>query len=333
MQSSKKTYHLTCISEALSPITYGMKTAGNSTLIARESVALPGGRRDLPILWANGLKHQLLREHGAAHLLDRLGIDSAIDERIIVFLFNGGVYHLGGGHDKTSTRVDAARLFPLVSLAGGCLPGQFLHGAAIISSGYLICTENIPLVRALLPAGFSIEENVDQFRAAEEYIGQLQNYKHDGRRPHADLLASDARTLKQTTGKENPMMPHGGECVLRGAVFAHRIILNEVTEVELGCMLDSIARWQHAGAAIGGQLARGNGTLKISIYLSPDVDQESARSAYLAHVDSVKNEAVSFLNMTFDWTPPAEGTEKKGKKPKRPKGGEDADANLPIGAA
>ena len=113
----KGTYHLFCVSEAIAPITYGFKTAGNQSLVAREDVVLPEGRRALPILWANGLKHQLLREHAAAYIVERLGMDAMVDERMLAFLFNGGVYHLGGGYDKTSTRVDVARLFPMVSLA------------------------------------------------------------------------------------------------------------------------------------------------------------------------------------------------------------------------
>ena len=181
-----------------------------------------------------------------------------------------------------------------------------------------------------MPAGFELDEQAT-FRPAEEYVGAMQSYKHDGRKNHAELLASDARTLKDTTGKENPMMPHGGECVLRGAAFAHRIILNDVTEVELGCMLDSIARWQHAGAAIGGQRARGNGTLKISVHVSPNADLDAARAAYLTHVDANREEAVKFINEMFDWRPPEEG-EKKARKPKKPKGGSDADASLPISA-
>lgn len=326
----KSTYHLFCLSEAIAPITYGSKVSGNEMLIARESVVLPEGRRSLPVLWANGLKHQLLREHAAAYLLSRLGIDGLVDERMLAFLFNGGIYHLGGGSDRTATRVEVSRLFPLVSLAGGCLPGQLLHGAAIVSHGYLICQCNIGLVRAMLPAAFDLPDDTE-FRPAEEYVGHLQSYKHDARKSHADLLHEDARPLKLTTGKENPMMPHGGECVLRGAVFAHRIILNDVTEIELGCMLDSIARWQHAGSAIGGQSARGNGTLKIHIHVAPDADQESARAAYLAHVESVRDEATAFLNTMFDWKPPEDGDKKaKGKKPKAPKGDSDADATAPT---
>lgn len=323
---SKRTYNLFCVSEAMAPITYGMKTEGNVAIIARENVVLPEGRRSLPILWANGLKHQLLREHAAAYILDRLGIDGLIDERQLIFLMNGGIYHLGGGADRTSTRVEVARLFPMVALAGGCLPGQLLHGSAIVSHGYLCCRENAGLVRAMLPAAFDLPDDT-VFRPAEEYVGSLQSYKHDARKSHADLLHGDARPLKLTTGKENPMMPHGGECVLRGAVFAHRIILNDVTDIELGCMLDSIARWQHAGGAIGGQSARGNGTLKIHIHVAPDADQESARAAYLAHVESVRDEATVFLNAMFDWKPPEDGDKKaKGKKPKAPKGDEDETA-------
>jgi hypothetical protein len=326
---ASKTYHIFCLSEAIAPITYGMKTEGNEGIVARESVMLPEGRRELPILWANGLKHQLVREHAAIYTIGSLGLPGLIDERMLVWFFNGGIFHQSSGHDRTATRVDAARLFPMISLAGGCLPGQMLHAAAIISHGHLVCSENLPLIRAILPAGFELDEEIS-LRPAEEYVGHLQSYKHDGRKNHPEMLAPDARTLELTTGKENPMMPHAGECVLRGAVFAHRIILNDVTEIELGCLLDSIARWQHAGGAIGGQRARGNGAMKISLHVSPDADQAAARAAYLAHVESVRDEAVAFLNTAFAWAPPEEG---KGKTRGRPKKNGAPDAGTPITAA
>lgn len=223
----------------------------------------------------------------------------------------------------------------MISLAGGCLPGQMLHSAAVISHGYLCCRENAGLVQALMPPGFQMPDGA--MRPAEEYVGSVQSYKHDGRKPHADLLSDNARTLEQTTGKANPMMPYGGECVLRGAAFAHRIILNDVSEIELGAMVDSLARWQHAGGAIGGQRARGNGALKISIHVGPDADLEAARAAYLAHVDTVREEAVAFLDTAFDWTPPVdsegEAKGKRGRKAKDKGGDKDADANPLIAGA
>lgn len=290
----RKTYQITCLSEAVSPITHMSGTAGNEAIIAREPVVTPDGIVYVPFLSGNALRHRCLREPGMLWLIERYGLRGRLNLTQLNFLLHGGNLTESNSHENTARIAECYRLFPLLRLVAGCLPNQILAGTVDAWRGMLVCEEN----RRHLPAELLPDERL---KAAESFIGNWQYTRGD-----AGKLAIAAENSGDVA--ESSLMIFSGQCVTRGAVFLHGFTLRRVTEIELGAALLSLALWQAEGGAIGGQAARGHGRLSTRLYL-PDVDQQQAIDCYVAHVDAVQDEAIAWLDACFT----------KAEKPKKGK--------------
>jgi len=284
-----QTYKIHCLSEALSPITHMSRTEGNEALINREEIHTPNGRRFMPFLTGNALRHRMVRDPGARFLLRRWELEGKLNMRALNFLFHGGTLTEGSGREDTAGVADLYRLFPLYRLLGGSLPGQIVPGSLIAEQGVVICRENLPRLRGCCP--FDLPGNL---RSAEEFVGGWQYTRSDVRISSPDLASRDAE------GDKLQLMPFTGQSIIPGAMIWHGFIAQHAGELEMGALLLSIALWLDQGATIGGSSARGHGRLATSIHLEPEVDVTALMQAYIAHVDAVREEAIAWLNAAFE---------------------------------
>lgn len=296
---STKTYRVFCLSEAIAPITHMSGSSGNESLVMREPVVTPKGVAWVPSLTGNALRHRVVREPGWRYLIDRYDLAGKLTLPQLNYAFHGGNLTEGGGRENTRRIADMQRIFPLSRLIGGCLPDQILSGSLDVWRGRLVCEENRTGLIADMPEGW--EFPADQLRSAEAFVSGYQYTRGDAGKTVADLLPDmivDGELLRGENydGKSN-LMIFSGQAVTRGACFVHGFVLKHVSQLELGALLWSIHLWQDAGGTIGGQAARGHGRLATWTHVGDD--GEAAIDAYLAHVDTVKDEAVAWLNSAF----------------------------------
>ena len=218
------------------------------------------------------------------------------------YCLHGGNLTEGGGRENTARIAAMQRIFPLSRLVGGCLPDQVLSGSLDVWRGRLVCEENRSGLQADLADGFELP--TEQMRSAEHFVSGYTYTRSDAAKTAADLLSGrdDNGELfaspveLEPTGNSN-LMIFSGQSVLPGALFLHGFVLKHVSELEYGALLWSLNLWQASGGTIGGQASRGHG--RLTTYIHCDDDGDQAVDAYLSHVDSVKDDAVSWLNDAF----------------------------------
>ncbi len=300
----RKTYKITCISTALSPLTHNRGSEGNETIINTEPVAQPDGSiATVPVLSGNSLRNRMVRSSGAGYLVDAYGLRGILSVEQCRYLFAGGQLTQKSASESLTRVARIWRLFPLLRILGGCLPDMIVPGNLICERGTLICAENRHLMRDLIDDA--------PLHSGWHYIGRYQYTRVDPIKSNAESVSAAPALISDKSAQ----MIYSGQTIMAGAGFLHGFYLPDAQTVELGALLHSIRLWENAGGIIGGMGGRGHGRLRTKWAISPDIDAEAAIAEYISHVEAVKDEAVAALKDEF--TPKAEGEKKaRGKKAK-----------------
>lgn len=345
---STRTYRILCLSQAASPITHMARTEGNEAVVARQQVMTEHGRREVPGLSGNALRHRAVREPGMRFLVHAWGLAGELTLDQLNFMFHGGALTRGSGRENTRLIADHQRISPLGRLLGGCLPEQILDGSLLVSPGILICEENRERIGQLW--GDAVDE-LPPLRPAESFVAGYQYTRGDARKHGIGLLRRDragtdgavadvrptsdgsaqgsflgepaeassvaapaAATDKSAKGKDSNLMIFSGQHVMPGSLFLHDFILRNVSRVELGALMWSLRLWQADGGTIGGQAARGHGRLCTAIVSDDaDLDLDGACAAYLEHVATHRDQGAAWLVAAFA-EPEVTGTSAKAKR-------------------
>jgi hypothetical protein len=291
-----RTTEILCLSECLSPITHMSGSEGNESIVAREAVVTPRGVAMVPFLSGNAIRHRAVREPGMRWLIERWGLAGKLTLPQLNFLMHGGALTEGGAREDLGRAAAIGRLMPLARLLGGCLPDQVLAGSLHCWRGTLVCEENRPALESMglpLPG---------RLRPAESFVSGYQYTRSDAAKD--GVAAADSAT----GGAASNLMIFTGQCVMRGAAFAHGFTVRHGSDLEAGALLWSLRLWQGGGATVGGQAARGHGRLGLSVLSGyrPAI-ADSLAECYVAHCDAVREEAVSWLDSAFAARPKARG--------------------------
>lgn len=303
--STVASYEITCLAEALSPLSHAMGVEGNEQILARGPVVGELGIADVPRLSGNQIRHRMVREPGMSWLVEEYGLRGRLTLPMAAFLFHGGSLTKGGGREDLRRVADWQRIFPLGRLLGGCLPDQVLAGSLNCGQGVLVCRENQRRLERMLPAEALPSGSL---RPAVSLVSRHQYTR-------GSVASSHPSFLEDTKGEHDSPGIFAGEHVIPGALFVLTFSAMNVSTAELGSLLCSLETWSDCGASLGGLAARGHGRLALSIIQeSADVDLEAAKREYRAHVRSVREEAVEWLFTQF--APAKEAAEKKAKAKK-----------------
>ena len=285
-----KCYRLIAISEATAPITHMAGVSGNESIVAREPVATERGTAWVPHLSGNALRHRCVREPGMRHLIDACGLAGSLTLEQMNFLLHGGALTKGGGVEDLPLVIEVAEVAPLVKLVGGALPAQILAGSLNVGRGMLACEENQACLRAMLPEGALPDSAL---RPAESFVSGYQYTRGDARKT-APKLAKDL-----DDGSDGNLMIFAGQAVMRGAIFVHSFVVRHGELIEVGALVDAIARWQAAGGTIGGQASRGHGSLSTTLVNPDGIDLDACRAEYLESVEANKERFADWLTRAF----------------------------------
>lgn len=297
-------YRVHLWSECLAPMTHMKGVEGNEALVAREPVDTPSGKRWVPHLSANAVRHRLVREPGGLWLIDAIGLRGKLSLRQLNFLLHGGNLTDSTGREDTARIAEMQESFPLLRLLGGALPDQILKGSLVAWRGLLVCEENRPHLPANLPPGFGLPDR--PIKPAEHFVEGYQYTRGDAARS-PDLY--DPATA-DPDAKSNRMI-FAGQQVIRGAVFSHGFEIAHGSELEYGCLMHALGLWQSQGGSVGGMASKGHGRLATAV-LGGD-DPGGAVAAYVAHVEAHADRCRAWLEKVFRAKEPKPDRPAKGK--------------------
>lgn len=281
-------YRVHLWSEAVAPITHMRGVEGNEALIAREPIDTPAGKRWVPHLSANALRHRLVREPGGLWLIERLGLKGQLSLMQLNFILHGGNLTDSTGREDTARIAEMQELFPLLRLMGGALPDQILKGSLLMWRGMLLCEENRPHLP--LPNGFELP--AVPLKPAEHYVEGYQYTRGDASK---DPQWYDPAT-RDHEAKSN-LMIFSGQSVIRGAVFLHGFDIPHGSQLEYGCLMHALGLWQSQGGSVGGMASKGHGRLATAVIGGEDATE--AVAAYVAHVDDHAEQCRAWLTRVF----------------------------------
>jgi hypothetical protein len=301
---------------------------GNRAVLRREDVLTPLGRRSVPCLSGNAIRHAL-REAGSVWLADAGAMPGGLTQPEVYYLISGGSGFGGrGGREAPANDREMRRLLPHGSILGGCTPRDIFGGRLAADFGVLVCAENARRLQRFLPPDVHIDGL--QLRPAEACIGRYLYTRHALSDMTAAYsaevdLAERRAALAAYKGKrprpgrpedmwldgEDPdksqQMLYEGECVIAGAAFVHRLRLHHCSRVEVGALLWALRLWQYAGGHIGGMAARGHGQLATAILLDPEPDGDPV-AEYIRYAQQHAREAADWIRRQFRPEPRPEGT-------------------------
>lgn len=296
-------YRVYVWSETASPCTHMRGVEGNEAMLAREPIDTPAGKRWIPVLSANAIRHRCIREPGALYLVQMLGLRGRLTLQQLNFLLHGGNLTDSTGREDTARIAEMQELFPLLRLLGGALPDQILKGSLLAWRGILVCEENRNRIQASLPNGFTLP--VQSLKPSEHYVESYQYTRGDAAK-RVDWYNEESRDPE---AKSN-LMIYAGQQVISGAAFFHGFDIPHSSELELGCLLHSLSLWQAQGGSIGAMASKGHGRLN-SMLIGFDWDRDALIEQYTQHVADHAEQCVSWLEKVFT---------KKEKKEKKEKG-------------
>lgn len=295
------TFNVHCISEAISPISHMMGVSGNESVLNKESVLYNNTIIKIPVLSGNALRHKTVREPGANFLVDALGLRGELSIDQANYLYNGGSLTESSTNSNMNAIADMQMLFPFCRMLGGALRNQVVGGSLFVNRGLLVCAENKESIQKQLPVGYDMPE--EAFHSAENFVSKHQYTTSDVNK------TKDASTLLETQMGENDksgLMIYAGQNVIKGALFYHSYILNNVSPLEVGALLHSLFMWQKNGGTIGGSSRIGHGKLNTEYifegekdFFDQELNPERLIADYICHVDSHKEHCVDWIKTTF----------------------------------
>jgi len=321
-----RTYRLTCLSEALSPITHMMGTSGNESIINREYVYTQSMTKAVPVLSGNAIRHRMVREPGAMYLIRQYDLEGQMSIDMANFLLVGGSLSQSSISDNLRQIAQMQTLFPLLRLLGGSLTNQVVGGSLYVLRGVMLCEENRRVLSRMLPDGYDLP-NTD-LRSCEEYVSEYQYTRGDARRlqgtqkllsvpdvPVTPTLAADG-FVDDLLGEKSNLMLYSGQTVKTGAMFLHGFYCQNISRLELGALYHALALWEQSGSTIGGQARIGHGRIQLSMlhadgkdFYGTEIDPAECVTAYIEHVQQHRDDAVDWLQTAF----PLKESRKKAK--------------------
>lgn len=298
-----KTHKIHMLLETLSPLTHMMGTNGNEALINREAVIYKDEIRHLPVISGNAIRHKLIREPGANFVIGACNLAGKMNIDQLNYLFNGGSLVESSVSCNTRKIADMQTILPLYRLLGGCLKNQVVAGSLNVHRGMLICRENAERISSILPDDCKIDNTIFP---AERFIDQYQYTRGDAKKmKDIDFFAAIDELCAGEEKEKSNLMIFNGQTIVAGTMFYLGFVLNNVSNLELGALFDSLTRWN---GFIGGQGSRGHGRCKIYLVASEGLEVAPLIVAYKEHIMSKKEEIKAWLAEAF----PSKRT-KKGK--------------------
>ena len=277
-----------------------MGVSGNESLLNREPVLYNHAIRYVPVLSGNAIRHKMVWHPGAYHLIKTCGLVGKLTLDQANYLFNGGSLTESSTADNLAKIVEMQELLPLIRLLGGALRNQVIGGSLIVKRGMLVCEENRALIERELPEYLLKELPEQRLRSCEDFISRFQYTRMDAVK--LGVVDSSERDERE---KSNQMI-YAGQSIIAGSVFYHGFILQNVSQLEVGAILNALYAWDKFDSAIGGMSRIGHGALRTSFameggegFFGNELNPAGLIIEYQNHCEENRDKIVSWLNNAF----------------------------------
>jgi len=311
-----KTVRIHALSTAISPLSHMMGVQGNESILNRAKVMSGGQIHEVPVLSGNAIRHKMVREPGASHIVQSVGLYGKLNIDQANYLFYGGSLTESAIADNLKKIAEMQELLPLYRLLGGSLKNQVISGSLLVSAGTLVCDENRETLEKLLPP--HLIQGTPELRSCEDYVSGHQYTRGDARKKPG-AVSPDADTDDKTG-----LMIYSGQNVIAGAVFYHSFILQNVSRLEVGALAACVQDWQKDGGTIGGMARIGHGKLETKLcvdggnFFGDEIDLCAYADEYRAHVLDNRESIVAWLADAFPDKPKAAKPPKTKEKDAQP---------------
>lgn len=247
---------LLCI-RCLTPMVHNAGTVRNRTYVNRQSFAGDGRLSRVPIISANSLRHNLLREPLGLDLIDRYNLKEQLTKPQLRLLTAGGNQASEkGGRIDLQDEQKLRRAIPAISLLGAGLPTGPIESRITVSDGVLLCRESLPIVSMIAP-------ELDLPRSMWSAIQLVADAQHFAPDPSHKLGFALDEKSKLDEFDDNIF---AGEYVIPGSVFLVEITANRLSDAEQSAIKYGLDLWATGGGLLGGKQAHGRGRTECMVF-------------------------------------------------------------------
>jgi len=232
----------------------------------------------VPAFSANSARHEVVREPGALHLLNMLGLRyDDLPDGVAAMLYNGGDLNRAAPDNAFALTRQIREAYPLLSLVGGSTSGFILGASNLEVSAWLNTTEYASAL-----SQFNLTPEVSAF----------------------DVLDQDTHTRHTAKRVEGSPMPVTFETLCAGVGVVVDLRLRPyATDLEIGALAAAVDTFFAADSTLGGQSARGYGLTINEMLVEPSHDMAAMRAGYEQYLadnrDSLRDGLLSG-NLTTD---------------------------------
>lgn len=212
---------------------------------------------EVPAISSNSLRHEMVREPGMLHLLERLSLTlEELPASVQALLFNGGDLNQTAPPNAFALARQIRVAYPLLGLLGGCTDGFILGSSNLEVSAWLVCRENNAALEQ-----FGLRSQLSVF----DMMDTVQHARHSAGRVEASPMPFSFETLSQ-----------GAEVLINFRVRPY------VRTEEIGALWCALRAFEEADSTLFGQAARGYGMMKLTPHnCEPD---SAAMTLYEQHL-------------------------------------------------
>lgn len=213
----------------------------------------------LPAVSANSIRHEMLREPGAWHLLNALGLRfEDLHARAAALLYNGGDMNRSPESGAFALERHILEAYPLLALEGGSASGFLLGTSRVTFHAWLRCRENNAVLER-----YGLTTDISAF----DMLDRVEHTRHNG-----------------GVVDTSPMI-YGMETLAQGAEVVVRISLTPYAEaLHVGALWAALETYRGGDSTLFGAAAKGYGLLDVNYLRLPDYDLEALRGDYEAYL-------------------------------------------------
>lgn len=290
--------HLPLTLTALSAISHGAGTSGNTQLLRTRDVITPDGRRAaVPYISGNSLR-RTLRAALAWHLVRTLGVpDMSLPKRTVDLLWSGGALTTTGSQADLGMNRRVHRATPGLGLLGYSAKSDIVAGTLWVDDVELVCAENTDRLPPRL-AGHA-HAGMPNGALRTEVFGT----RHDTAGSPVDrfIALAEGDSLDGAPAVlDTVQMIYDMQVIKPGAVLYSGLHLAAPTPghtAALAVALDEAAPVVDGRRIInlGGKRSTGYGQCRLDVDTGPLGDMAELRGAYEAHLAAHRDDILALL--------------------------------------
>lgn len=210
---------------------------------------------NLPAISANSIRHEMIREPGALHMLNALGLKfNDLNAGAAALLYNGGDMNRSPESNAFALRREIVERYPLLALEGGAASGFLLGTSLVQVHAWLLCRENNDST-----AQFGLTSDISAF----ELLDRVEHTRHNG-----GIVTT------------SPMI-YGMETLAKGAEFVVRFAMTPYAEeIHIGALVAALETYLDSDKTLFGQAAKGYGLIEADFLQVPNYNIVALRQQY-----------------------------------------------------